>query len=187
MLWKDCILTLTLICFIPKKDHEENFENKPSIRLINPAKNDIGRFNQVTLEKINVTIKSQFNLNQSKNTKESIDWFVSIDRKPLHRLVQFDIKEFYLSVRELLLEKALKFAEEYIDIPTDKKAIIKHAWKSCLFKIRKTWMKKIIDCLTQQWLSLTEQQCVNLSAASYTTIYVKSTKERISFYTVKMD
>ena len=55
-------------------------------------KDDIRRFNQVILEKINVTIKSQFNLNQSKNTKESIDWFVSIDNKPLYKLVQFDIK-----------------------------------------------------------------------------------------------
>ena len=55
-------------------------------------KDDIRRFNQVILEKINVTIKSQFNLNQSKKTKESIDWFVSIDNKPLYKLVQFDIK-----------------------------------------------------------------------------------------------
>ena len=41
-----------------------------------------------------------------------------------------------------MLEKALKFAEEYIDIPTDHKAIIKHAWKSFLFNKREIWMKK---------------------------------------------
>ena len=41
-----------------------------------------------------------------------------------------------------MLEKALKFAEEYIDIPTDHKAIIKHAWKSFLFNKSEIWMKK---------------------------------------------
>ena len=40
------------------------------------------------------------------------------------------MKEFYPSIKETLLEKALKFAEEYINIPTDNNAIIKHAQKS---------------------------------------------------------
>ena len=66
-------------------------------------------------------------LNQWKNTKEVIDWFASIDEKPLYKVVQFDITEFYLSIKGPLLEKALKFAEQYIEIPTDDKAIIKHA------------------------------------------------------------
>ena len=40
------------------------------------------------------------------------------------------------------MEKALQFAEEYVEIPTDDKAIIKHAWKSLLFNKSETWMKK---------------------------------------------
>ena len=36
----------------------------------------------------------------------------------------------------------MKFAEEYIDIPTDDKAVIKHARKSLLFNESETWMKK---------------------------------------------
>ena len=64
-------------------------------------------------------------LNQWKNTKEVIDWFASIVEKPLYKFVQFDTTEFYSSIKEPLLEKALKFAEENIDIPTDDKAIIK--------------------------------------------------------------
>ena len=36
----------------------------------------------------------------------------------------------------------MKFAEEYIDIPTDDKAIIKQARKSLLFNKSKTWIKK---------------------------------------------
>ena len=56
-------------------------------------------------------------LNQWKNIV--IHWFASIDEKPLYKFVQFDITQFYLSIKEPLLEKALKFAEQYIDIPND--------------------------------------------------------------------
>ena len=63
------------------------------------------------------------------------------------KFVQFDVKEFYPSIKEPLLEKAFKF-EEYIDIPTNDKAIIKHAQKSLLFNKSETWMKKDSDCLT---------------------------------------
>ena len=114
-------------CFIKLKDHKENYGNRPSVRLINPVKNQIGRISKVILDKINAAIKSQLKLNQWKNTKGVVDWFVSIDEKPLYKFVQFDIKEYYPSTKEPLLEKALKFAKEYIDIPTDDKAIFKHA------------------------------------------------------------
>ena len=52
------------------------------------------------------------------------------------------MKEFYPSIKEPLLQKALKFAEEYIDIPTDDKAIIKHTRKSLLFNKSETWIKR---------------------------------------------
>ena len=124
--------------------HKEDFENKRSVRLLNPAKYEIGRITKldVLLNKINVAIKSKLKLNHWKNTKEVIDWFVRIDEKPLYKFVQFHIKEFYPSIKESLLEKALKFAGEYIDIPTDDKAIIKHALKSLLFNKSQTWIKK---------------------------------------------
>ena len=45
-------------------------------------------------------------------------------------------------MKESLLEKAIKLAEEYIDIPTGDKSIIKHARKSLLFNKSEIWMKK---------------------------------------------
>ena len=50
------------------KDHKENFEIKPSVRLINSAKSEFERISIVILDKINVAIKSQLKLNQWKNT-----------------------------------------------------------------------------------------------------------------------
>ena len=32
--------------FIAIKDHKENFDNQPTVRLINPAKNELGRISK---------------------------------------------------------------------------------------------------------------------------------------------
>ena len=54
-----------------------------------------------------------------------------------------DIKDFYLSIQEELLNKELRFAKEYIDITSQDTEIIYHARKSLLFDEQKdTWMKK---------------------------------------------
>ena len=123
-------------------DHKENFKNKQSLRIINPIKNEIGRTSKVILGKLTGVIQSKSKLNQWKNTKKDLESFVDIDEKPLNKFVQFDIKDLYPSIKEPLLKKALKCAEEYIDIPTDNKAIIEDARKSLLFNKSETWIKK---------------------------------------------
>ena len=39
--------------FITIKDHKENFDNQPTVQLINPAKNELGRISKLILDKIN--------------------------------------------------------------------------------------------------------------------------------------
>ena len=39
--------------FITIKDHNENFDNQPTVQLINPAKNELGRISKLILDKIN--------------------------------------------------------------------------------------------------------------------------------------
>lgn len=87
-------------CFIAMNNHKTNFENESSVSLINPAMNEIERISQQILDKITVGIKS-------KNTKDVIAWFVSIDEKlQFDKFIQFDIKQFYRSIKEPLLEKS---------------------------------------------------------------------------------
>ena len=81
----------------------------------------------------------------------------------------------------------MKFAEEYIDIPTDDKAVIKHARKSLLFNESETWMKKDTGLFDVAMGAFDGQKYVNLSAISYSTNYLKNTKERIPLYTAMMD
>ena len=44
--------------FITLKDHEENFKNKPTCRLINPAKSEMRQVSKKILEKINTNIRN---------------------------------------------------------------------------------------------------------------------------------
>ena len=47
-------------CFFTLKDHKDNFENNPQVRLINPAKNELGRISKFILDKINLAIREHF-------------------------------------------------------------------------------------------------------------------------------
>ena len=67
--------------FITIKDYKENFENHPTVRLISPAKNELGRISKLILGKIKKKISQKFELNQWKNTDAVIDWFKQIKNK----------------------------------------------------------------------------------------------------------
>ena len=60
--------------FITIKDHKENFDNHPTVRLINLAKNELGRIRKLILDKINTKISQKLEMNQRKNTDIVIGW-----------------------------------------------------------------------------------------------------------------
>ena len=62
-------------CFFTLNDHKGNFQNQPTVRLINPAKNEIGRISKVILDKINSSLIKRLKVNQWKNTQSVIEWF----------------------------------------------------------------------------------------------------------------
>ena len=55
--------------FFTLKDHKENFQNNPTVRLINPAKNEIGRISKVIFDKISSSLIKQLKVNQWKKHK----------------------------------------------------------------------------------------------------------------------
>ena len=93
--------------FITLKDHKPNFANKPTCRLINPTKSEIGKVSKAILDCINNTIARKCNFNQWKNTASVIDWFNATEGKKHSNFICFDIEEFYLSISQDLLNKAL--------------------------------------------------------------------------------
>ena len=56
--------------FITIKDCKENFDNHPTVRLTNPAKNELVRISILILDKINKKISQKFDLNQWKNNAD---------------------------------------------------------------------------------------------------------------------
>ena len=51
-------------CLITLKKHKRNFQNNPSVPLINPAKIEIGKFSKVIVEAINKELRQKLNMNQ---------------------------------------------------------------------------------------------------------------------------
>ena len=67
--------------FITLKDHKENFLNRPTTRLLNPAKNEIGRTRKHILQNISTTLSEKIKVNEWENTESGINWFKNIPNK----------------------------------------------------------------------------------------------------------
>ena len=141
--WSITLLWST--AFITMKDHKKNFRSKPSCRLINPYKNEIGKISKIVLEKINKKLLKELDSNQWKNTDDVICWFRNIPSKSECKFIQLDIKEFYPSITEKSLNNAITFAKDYIWISKEDIRIIKHCRKSLLFYRKEAWKKKDTD------------------------------------------
>lgn len=128
--------------FITLKDHKDNFQNRPTCRLINPAKSEIGRISKEILEKINTTVRQKTSLNQWKNSLSVINWFSSIQHKNQHTFAVFDIENFYPSITEKLLTDAINFAKQFTTITDRDIDIVMHSRKSLLFDKDTAWIKK---------------------------------------------
>ena len=133
----------------------EYFFNKPSCRLINPTKNELGKISKKIIEQINQEILKKTDVSQSKNTSNVINWFNNIENKKDCSFIQFDIKEFYPSITEEILEEAISFAKSLMDIDHHKIRIIKHCRKSLLFHNSVAWKKK------------TTTSCFDITMGSY--------------------
>jgi hypothetical protein len=138
--------------FVTLKDHKENFDSHPKCRL------------KVILDAINNNIRSIIKVNQWKNSQSVIEWFKNIPDKRHHTFVSFDVVEFYPSITEDLLDKAILWAKSFVDIPDEHVSIIKHARKSLLFNANKPCMVKrnnnsMFDVAI--WGALTELKCVS--------------------------
>ena len=66
---------------ITLKYHKPNFKNNPKVRLINPAKSEIGRISKSILDKVNHQLRDSLRINEWKDTSGVIEWFLKIPDK----------------------------------------------------------------------------------------------------------
>ena len=134
--------TATREAFITLKDHKDNFENKPTCRLINPSKQEIGKISKQILDNLNKKLLNATKVNQWKNTSSVLQWFKNLPNKNRCAFITFDVVEFYPSISEKLLECALDFAANYVTISDDDRNIILQAKQSLLFNNGNPWQKR---------------------------------------------
>ena len=125
--------------FITLRDHKEN---AIPCRLINPAKSEMGRVSNAVLDRILQAVDQKLHLNMWRNTAAVTEWFTKIDRKEKATFFCFDVVDFYPSITEDLLKRALLFAKQYTTISDQENDIILHSRKSMLFTQDKEWIKK---------------------------------------------
>ena len=129
--------------FVTIKDHKQNFQNTGACRLLNPTKTEIGKISKQILEKVNSVVRDKSGLQQWKNTKSTLDWFINLQQKQSLNFIQFDIKDFYPSINEDLLLNAINFARQFIDISDEQQNIIFSCRRSILVHSGDTWEKVI--------------------------------------------
>ena len=128
--------------FITLKDHKPTFNNHPTCHLINPSKSEIGVISKQILDDINTAIINKTQINQWKNTSSVLKWFNGLQHKETLSFICFDVCDFYPSITEKLLCKALDFANSYRPISAHERDIIIHAKRSLLFSDNIPWEKK---------------------------------------------
>ena len=128
--------------YLTVKDHKVDFHARPSFRLINTSKTDVGRVSKIMLDEINSSLLAATNVNQWKNTKSVISWFEGIRSKRNSTFFQFDVESFYTSITIELFSKAFEFAAQHVNIPEHYKSVIMHARRTLLFSDETPWTKK---------------------------------------------
>ena len=85
-----------------------HFRQIPSCRLINPAKNKLGKLSKLIIEKISKRLILELHYNRWKNTDSVLKWFIYISSKNDCSFIQPDIKEFYPSTNDDILINSIK-------------------------------------------------------------------------------
>ena len=106
--------------------------NKPTCRLINPCKTELGIISRQILENIVRDVKDKIKFNHWRGTKDVTTWFENIKDKKPKPFIAFDISDFYPQITKDLLRNVLDFATSYTNIAEEKQHIIMHAKQSTL-------------------------------------------------------
>ena len=128
--------------FITLKVHKDDFEDKPTCRLINPSKSEVGKISKLMLERINNDLRKQLTVNQWRSTKPVLEWFNNLQEKQNLTFLVFDIVDYYPSISENLLKKSLSWAKQYTIVTDVEYKTIMHSRRSLLFDDNgKPWVK----------------------------------------------
>ena len=130
--------------FITIKDHKPGFPGKQDFRLLNPAKNNMGKVSKQILRRIVNDVKKKTTYNQWINTNDVINWFNKQTNKANLRFMKFDVESFYPSITEELFNEAINWARKHATISSAEHKIIFQTKESYLFlhNHKQPWKKR---------------------------------------------
>ena len=94
------------------------------------------------LEQTNKQLKDKTNNKQWKNADEVKKWFQNLQQKHTLHFIEYDVKEFYPSISEDLLDRAMEWADRMVGLSENDKEIIRQTKKSLLYSSKEPWTKK---------------------------------------------
>ena len=127
---------------ITVKDHKENWQARPSFRLINPTKPDLGKVSKQILESKVKYIRNKLNMQQWVSTDAMLNWWSNVKDKRNKKIMKADIKAFYPNISEKLFLDAREWAKQYIEITEDEIELMLNTHLSFLTYNGKVWIKK---------------------------------------------
>ena len=128
--------------FFTIKDHKDDFPSKIKVRVINPAKTDVGKISKHYLQNIVQEVNMKLKLHQWRSSNQVKEWFRNIRSKRGATFLKFDIESFYPSISKELFERALLFAKKYCTISEADMKAIRLARESFLYHQGQPWEKK---------------------------------------------
>ena len=117
----------------------------PTCRLINPIRSELGQVSKRILERIISSTVNATGVNLWKSTNDVLTWFQNIPVTRRTSFINFDIVDFYPSITENLLTKAINHARQYTNITNNEIDIIMHAKRTLVFNNGAPWHKKDND------------------------------------------
>ena len=122
--------------------------------------NKIGGISKAISDNVNKELRQKANCNQWMNSKV-VEWFMSIPSKSQHKFIMFDIKDFYPSIKQDLLSKALNFAKQHTAISKSDYDIILHCKEIFTLYQGDPWTKKKVEYLMSPWVPMMVLKYVN--------------------------
>ena len=147
--------------YIRVKDHREGFPHKPSFRLINLSKVELGKVSKRILDKINKYIIEHTKANQWKKSTSVTEWAKAIKSRQQCTFIVFDIESFYPSTLSDVFNKPFKFGKEIIAIADSDLTVMMHSTKTLLFHEMNLWSNgKAMEILMFPWDAWIKQKSV---------------------------
>ena len=102
----------------------------------------MGIISQKILQDINARIREKTGLKQWRSTTEAVNWFKGLEGKQDLEFMICDIVDFYPSISETLLKKAIRFASKTVTVRDSDIEILLHSRSTILFNKGEAWQKK---------------------------------------------